>query len=124
MTKSYKIKKNIVGLLSFLCTVGPLLTFIVMGLIQGEGKEKLCLSLTAIASIIIALFGVFKKIHLKSVTYILIIGLWIALDNLLPFVLTLAICTMLDEMIFTPLYKRFNEDYHTHKQIDKRLITE
>ena len=122
MTKSYKIKKNIVGLLSFLCTVGPLLTFIVMGLIQGEGKEKLCLSLTAIASIIIALFGVFKKIHLKSVTYILIIGLWIALDNLLPFVLTLAICTMLDEMIFTPLYKRFNEDYHTHKQIDKRLI--
>lgn len=121
MTQSYKIKKNIVGFLSFLCTVGPLVTFIVMGLIQGEGKEKLCLSLTAIASIILAGLAVLRKIHLKSTIYIVLLGLYVALDNIVPFIVTLAICTILDEIFLTPLYKRLKEDYYTHKQIDKRL---
>ena len=122
MTKTYKIKKNICGLLSFLCTFGPLLTFIIMGLIQGENvSEKLCLTLTSIASIILGLLAVMRKVHLKSTVYVAMIGLWIALDSIIPFIITLGICTILDEIIFTPLYHRFKEDYHTHKQIDTRL---
>lgn len=121
MTKTYKIKKNICGFLSFLCTVGPLLVFIIMGLIQGEGQEKLCLTLTSIASIILGLLAVMRKVHLKSTVYVAMIGLWIALDNIMPFIITLGVCTILDEILFTPLYHRFKEDYHTHKQIDKRL---
>ena len=111
------------ALFSILCTIGPLIVFVVMGFIQGEGKEKVVLTMTMIAAISMAVIAVLKKIHLRSTTYILIIGLWIALDNLLPFILTLAICTMFDEIIFTPLYKRFKEDYHTNKQLDKRLNT-
>ena len=121
MTKSYKIKKNICGLLSLLCTIGPLITFVIMGFVQGEGKEKICLALTAFGSIGLGLIAVWNKMHLRSTLYILLIGLWIALDNLMPFIITLVICTMLDELIFTPLYKRFKEDYHTNKQLDKRL---
>lgn len=122
MTKSYKIKKNICLLFSFLCTFGPLITFIVMGLMQGENvSEKLCLTLTSIASILLALIGVMRKIHLKSTVYVVMIGLWIALDNIIPFIIALSVCTILDEILFTPLYHRFKEDYYTHKQIDKRL---
>lgn len=123
MTKRLKFKKNLMALFSILCTIGPLIVFVVMGFIQGEGKEKVVLTMTMIAAISMAVIAVLKKIHLRSTTYILIIGLWIALDNLLPFILTLAICTMFDEIIFTPLYKRFKEDYHTNKQLDKRLNT-
>lgn len=121
MTKIYKIRKNICGFLSVICTIGPLIVFVIMGLIQGEGQEKLCLTLTSIASIILGLLAIMKKVHLKSTTYVAMIGLWIALDNIIPFIITLGVCTILDEIIFTPLYHRFKEDYYTHKQIDKRL---
>lgn len=121
MTKSYKVKKNIAFILSMLCSFGPLIVFTIMGLIQGEGTEKICLTMTAIASIILGVICALRKIHLRSTIYILMIGLWIALDNLLPFIITLMICTMLDELVFTPLHKRWKEDYHTNKQIDKRI---
>ena len=123
MTKTCKCKMIITGILSFLCSFGPLIVFTVMGLVQGEGKEKIVLAMTMVGAIIIALIAAMQKIHLRSTTFILMIGLWIALDRLLPFILTIAICTIIDELILTPLYKRFKEDYHTNKQIDKRIGT-
>ena len=113
----------ITGILSFLCSFGPLIVFTIMGLAQGEGKEKIVLAMTMVGAIMIALIAAMKKIHLRSTTFILMIGLWVALDRLLPFILTVAICTIIDELILTPLYKRFKEDYHTNKQIDKRIGT-
>ena len=123
MTKTYKCKMIITGILSFLCSFGPLIVFTIMGLAQGEGKEKIVLAMTMVGAIMIALIAAMKKIHLRSTTFILMIGLWVALDRLLPFILTVAICTIIDELILTPLYKRFKEDYHTNKQIDKRIGT-
>lgn len=121
MTKNYKFKKNITFILSMLCSIGPLVVFTIMGIIQGEGVEKISLTLTAISSIVLAVIAILNKIHLRSTTYILMIGLWIALDNLLPFVITLMICTMLDELVLTPLHNRWKEDYHTNKQFDRRV---
>lgn len=121
MTKTYKFRKNICLLLSILCKFGPLIVFTIMGFLQAEGKEKLALGMTAISTIIIAAIAAMRHIHLKSTIYVLMIGLWISLDRLLPFIITIAICTILDELIFSPLYKRFKEDYHTNKQIDKRI---
>lgn len=121
MTKTYKFKRNLMFILSLLCTIGPLIVFVIMGLIQGEGKEKIVLTMTSFASIGLSVIALLKKIYLKSSLYILMIGLWVALDKLLPFIITIMICTMLDELIFSPLYKRYNEDYHTNLQIDKRL---
>ena len=121
MTKTYRFKKNICLFFSLLCSIGPLLVFIGMALVQSEGKEKLVLSMTLIAAIMIALISFMRKIHLRSTIYIIILGLYFCLDNLIPFILCIAICTLLDEILFTPLYKRFKEDYHTHKQIDKRF---
>lgn len=122
MTKTYRFKKNIAFILSFLSTFGPLIVFIIMGYSQGaETKEKLCLTMTLVTAIILSLIAIMKKIHLRATVYILMIGLWASLDKLLPFIITIGVCTILDELIFTPLHKRWKEDYHTHKQIDKRL---
>lgn len=121
MTKTYKIKKNIVGFLSLLCSFGPLIVFSIMGLVQAEDGKKLILSFTLIAAIILSLIAVWTKIHLRSTLFIVMIGLWVALERLLPFIITIMICTMVDELILTPLYKRWKEDYHTNLQIDKRM---
>ena len=123
MTKSYKFKKNLMLVMSMLCTFGPLVVFSIMGFVQGEGKEKLCLAMIMIAAIALSVFAVWKKLHLRSTTYILMIGLWICLDKLLPFIITIGICTILDELVFTPLYKIFNREYHSNKTFDKRLST-
>lgn len=121
MTKTYKYKMIITGILSFLCSFGPLIVFAIMGFIQGEGKEKVVLTMTMVGAIIIASVSAMRKIHLRSTTFILMIGLLIALDRLFPFILTITICTILDELLFTPLYHRFKENYHINKQIDKRI---
>lgn len=121
MTKTYKFKKNICFLFSMMCSFGPLLVFSIMGFVQAEGVHKLSLSLTLICAIIIAAISALKKIHLRSTIYIVMIGLWMALDRLLPFILTIAVCTIFDELVFTPLYKRYKEDYHTNLQLDRRL---
>lgn len=121
MTKIYRCKMIITGILSFLCSFGPLIVFAIMGFIQGEGKEKVVLTMTMVGAIIIASVSAMRKIHLRSTTFILMIGLLIALDRLFPFILTITICTILDELLFTPLYHRFKENYHINKQIDKRI---
>lgn len=121
MTKTYKFKKNLLWFLSFLCTVGPFIIFSIMGFIEAEVVyKKLVLTLTLIGAIILSLVAMLQKIQLRSIPYIIMIGLWVALDRLLPFIIVIAICTILDELIFSPLYKRYNEDYHTNLQIDKR----
>ena len=112
----------ITGILSFLCSFGPLIVFTVMGLVQGDNKDKIVLTMTLMGAIGVAAFAALRKVNMRSVTYILMIGLWVALDRLLPFILTVAICTIFDELVFTPLHKRWKEDYHTHKQIDKRIV--
>lgn len=92
-----------------------------MGLIQGKEQEKITLTLTLVGAIALAALGALRKVQFRSTIFIIMIGLWVALDRLMPFMLTLAICTILDEMIFHPLYIRWREDYRTNKQIDKRL---
>ena len=121
MTKTLKFKKNLFLTLSFLCSFGPLIVFTIMGLIEGNWVGKFTLTMTAIASIGLAIYQAMQKIHLRSITYILLIGLWVALDRLLPCIITIAVCTIIDELVFSPLYKRYKEDYHTNLQIDKRI---
>jgi hypothetical protein len=109
------------GFLSFICTFGPFVIFSIIGFIEAEVVyKKLVLTLTLIGAIIISFIAVLQKVQLRSIPYIIMIGLWVVLDRLLPFIIVIAICTIFDELIFSPLYKRYNEDYHTNLQIDKR----
>lgn len=34
----------------------------------------------------------------------------------------MGICTILDELIISPLHRRWKTDYRTNKQIDKRTV--
>lgn len=107
--------------LSLICSVGPFVLFCIMGFVESDTVyQKMVLSLTIIGAIILSLIAIFQKIQMRSIPYILMIGLWMTLDKLLPFIIVIGLCTILDELIFSPLYKRYNEDYHTNLQIDKR----
>lgn len=91
-----------------------------MGYVEGETVEKVALSLTAIASIVISVISIMTKVHLRSPIFILLIGLWVALDKLLPCIITLSLCIILDEVVFTPLAEHYKSLYVINAEIDKR----
>ena len=125
-TKKKNFERLISGLLSFLCVFGPLIYYTLCCLFTAQTvtMTKTIFVMTSVAAVIVAAVSAFRKLSLRSPLYIFMIGIWFALDNLLPFITTIAICTLLDELIFTPWYRRAKEDYHTNKQIDLRNLGE
>ena len=84
ITKKYKAKTVIFTILSILCTIGPLLFFIIQGFAGAAVVGKLVLSLTSLGAIILGAISVLFKFHLRSPIFLCLMGLWVALDSLLP----------------------------------------
>ena len=111
MKNKYKIKRNLFFILSFLATFGPFMFYGIKAMIEGEPAQKFALSIFSIVAVIIAVAGVLLKVHLRSVIWILLLGVYFCLDNLIGVILVVAICTILDELVFSPLYKRYSKKY-------------
>lgn len=120
MTKKYKTLKICFLALSILCSFGPLIYFVIDGFIGAKTVEKLALTFTTLGALIVTITAVFLKIKLRCPVFIILIGLAVALDKILPCIITVAICTILDEVVFTPLSKKYKELYTINKEIDKR----
>ena len=116
-TKKYKRLSKLFGLLSLLCTVFPVAYFTVEAFIQGEVQEKVTLGCTLIVCLIL---NTIKKRNLRSPVYLMIIGIYVCLDNLLSLFLIMAITTMADEFVFTPLHMSFKNKAIINKEIDRR----
>lgn len=122
MTDKYKRLKNLFGLLSVLCSVGPLAYFLGFALLNGEisVSKKVGLAFSVVLCAILVLLNNIKKYNLKSPAYVLIIGLHLCIDNLLVLFIVLGFTTILDEFVFTPLKKKYKEKYIINKEIDSR----
>lgn len=120
VTKKYQLLKNLFNFLSAACTLGPICFFALTGFINGEEVQKVALGLTSVAGLMLAITSLLFKWHLRSPLFIVLIGLWVALDNILPCIIVIAITTILDESAFTPLKKRYKQLYTINAEIDKR----
>lgn len=120
ITKKYKRLSFIFGLLSLLCTVAPVTYFTVLGFINGEIRNKVTLGCTLMLCLVLVVINIIKKENLRSPVYIMILGIYMCLDNLLSLFLIMAITTMLDEMVFTPLYRMYKNRAVINREIDKR----
>lgn len=119
-TKKYKRLSKLFGLLSLLCTVFPVAYFTVQAFIQGEVQEKVTLGCTLIVCLILVALNTIKKENLRSPVYIMILGIYVCLDNLLSLFLIMAITTMAEEFIFSPLHNSFKNKAVINKEIDRR----
>lgn len=122
-TKKVRNSYRLAKFLSFIVTTGPLLVYVMMGLIRGSVtiSDKIVLSLTVIAAIILTLVNILMKYHLRSPLFIILLGVYCALDKLLPLILTIAIGTILDEFIFTPWKKSAKAKLVINRELDDRL---
>ena len=119
-TQKYKFRARIFWLLSFIATICPMLIFLVRAFIVGEAHQKLVLGILCIAAIILTVVNVLLKMNIRSTIWLLLLGIYMVIEYIMPLLLCVAIGTIIDEFVFTPLYKKYKRQYQTHKEIDKR----
>lgn len=120
ITKKYQRLYILFQALSILILVAPLAYYTIYGFINGEVTEKLTLGITFVVACILLVINVLFKYHIRSTIWVLVLGIYFCIDNILPLLLMVAIGTILDEFVLTPLYKMYHTKCTINKEIDKR----
>ena len=120
MTRKYKILYKLFLFLSIVCLLAPIAIYTVKGLIIGSVVQKFTLGMMGLTALILVLFNLLWKARLRSPLFILLLGIYLTLEYIAPVLLLVALGTIADELIFTPLYKKYKNLYTINKEIDKR----
>ena len=120
MTKKYKIKLNICRLLSFTLTVLPVIIYTIMGFMDGSIGEKVSLGICVILALMFMLINVMFKYHIRSTLWVLLIGIYVCIDNIIPLLIIMAATTIIDEFVLVPLINKYKNKYIINKEIDLR----
>lgn len=121
MTKNYRIKYWLCAVLSFLFNVAPLAAYVIMASCADALLiEKITLSMTILVVIILSLVSWLNKIAMRSRLWILMIGLYACLDNIMTPLLVVASCQILDELAIIPLKNHYRAKLSIWKELDKR----
>lgn len=120
ITKKYQRLAILFQALSILVLVAPLAYYTIYGFINGEVTEKLTLGVTFVVACILLVINVLFKYHIRSTIWILVLGIYFCIDSIMPLLLMVAIGTILDEFVLTPLYKSYKNKCTINKEIDKR----
>ena len=120
MTKKYKIKLNICRLLSFTLTVLPVIIYTIMGFMDGSIGEKVSLGICVILALIFVLINIMFKYHIRSTLWVLLIGIYVCIDNIIPLLIIMASTTIIDEFVLVPLINKYKNKYIINKEIDLR----
>lgn len=120
MTKKYKIKLNICRLLSFTLTVLPVIIYAIKGFMDGTIGEKVSLGICVILALIFVLINIMFKYHIRSTLWVLLIGIYVCIDNIIPLLIIMAATTIIDEFVLVPLINKYKNKYIINKEIDLR----
>ena len=120
MTNKYKNIYRTFKLLSWAVTILPLVVYFVIAFSKAEIVHKLAIGSIVTIVLILTVINVIGKLQLRSPLFLLLIGIYVGLGQILtPLVIT-SCGVVLDEFIFTPLYKKYKQLYIINKEIDKR----
>lgn len=120
MTKKYKLKLNICKFLSFVMTVLPVLIYTVAGFITGTVSEKVSIGVCAVLALVFVIINLMFKYHIRSTIWVLLIGIYICIDNIIPLLIIMASSTIIDEFVLVPLINKYKNKYTINREIDLR----
>ena len=120
-TKSLKTKTYIFHFLSWILTFLPILIWLGIALAKSNDVTKTALAISVLIAFLLTLVNLLLKYSIRSTIWILLIGIYVALKDITPLLIIIAVCTIIDEFIVHPLYKHYKERYHINKEIDKRV---
>lgn len=120
-TKKYKKEYILFNILSILCSITPIIIYTIIGLVNGSIGQKTTLGICLLVTIIFTIFNILFKHRIKCTIWIMLIGIYLCIDNIMPLLFIMAGTTALDEFVFVPLAKAKKNKYNINKEIDKRL---
>ena len=123
MTHKYKKLSILTFLLSAICSLCPILIYVIKAFVDKDVQEvnKYTLGIMCSLALIVTLINIVSKLHLKCIAWILLLGIYVCLKDITTLLVIMAVTTITDELILMPLHKSFKSKYTINKEIDKRL---
>ena len=122
-TKRVRLCLWICCILDFLILFTPLVVYLFIALLNGNvgNMRKFALTgFTALACIIV-IINIFIQKKKSSPRWLIILGLYICIrEYLMPLIITLAVVSIIDDFILTPLIHHFRTELVASKTYDKR----
>lgn len=123
-TKICRLKLWLYRILDLLVLFAPVAIYVVIALTD-EGVTtmgRVSVVGTVAIALILSLFNIIAQKRLRCPIWIVLIGLYIAIkEYLLPLIIILAVVTIIDDLILTPLITYYREKLIANKAIDERL---
>ena len=122
ITKKSKTLYIVFSIISVLVMFAPLSYYFITGFMVAEVSYKFILSMSLVMSLLLTLVSIIGKFRLRCPVFILLLGIYSVLNSIVPLLIMLAIGTILDELLLTPLTKYYKQKYTINKEIDKRMV--
>ena len=121
-TKKLRFCAYLYTLLSFILTWGPICVYTVMAYQSKTAgtTDKFVITSMLTIGVIMSLVCLINKYTLRCKHWLILIGLWVCLDNILGCILVIAITQIVDELIVCPIAKYYRNKLLINKEIDKR----
>lgn len=123
-TKMCRGKLWFYRILDWICLAAPLIIYVVMALVNGDiaVAYKVAVVSTTMIAIILTVFNVLAQKKLRCPIWILLIGLYVAMrEYLMPLIIILAVTSILDDLVFTPIISYYRTKLISSKTIDDRI---
>lgn len=121
ITRKYANLSILFGCLSFLVLAAPIIYYAVLAFINGETTEKFTLGITFVMAAIFLAINVIFKYHIRSTVWVVVLGIYCCLDNIQTLLIMVAVGTIIDEFILSPLHKSYKQKAGINREIDKRI---
>lgn len=120
-TTKYNILRYLFLSLSIFALSFPLTFYGIQAFIYGSKVEKFTLGAFCCVALGMVVINFLLKMKLRSMIWLIVLGIFICLNEIQAMLIMVAVCTILDEICFTPLHKHFKRKAQTNREIDKRL---
>lgn len=126
-TKECRIKLWLYRILDWICLFLPLIVYIGIALASNEAivAQKVAVVSTTMVALILSVFNVISQKRLRCPIWLILIGLYVAVrDYLMPLIIILAITSVLDDLVFSPVINYYKTKLIANKAMDERLPDE
>lgn len=118
MTSKYRRLYHLFFLLSIVATFGPCCFGVLMGFLNGSVVSKVSLGICGVTCLIIAAIAALNKYRPRCIPWLIFIGIYVCVKDVIPIVVAVSVGIIIDEFIFTPLTKHYKKRYEMERQGD------
>lgn len=121
-TRNCRIKLWTCRIIDFLILVAPIAYYVCLCYADVEvtSGAKITLTASLVIGAILLMINVILKFNLRCPLWIIIIGVYYSLGDIMTLIILIAIATVVDELILSPLIRRYHTELIANIAMDRR----